>query len=995
MKKLLALVLALVMTLSLAVVGSNAAFKDAKDTTETYAEAVDVLSGMGVFNGYKNADGTYSFQPKGEITRAEVAAIVYRLYTADVTDAQASLYATYNKFNDMDGAAWAKGYIGYCGNAGLIKGYDAKTFGPSDKVTGYQALAMILRAVGYDAQGEFTGADWQLHVAQTAQQAGVLQNVKNVDLNAAATRELVAELLFRTAAEVPMVKYTPAFGYVANSIVGNQKTLGEQNFGLKLSTTVNADDWGRPANVWTYNTGNKKTTVVAKPVATYTAKVSECDIAKDLGITAAKKIEAAYIDGVSRSTNDKFVTSNQYASINPLAVNSYVGAQGRLTEVYNMGAAGYRLVEINTYLAKVTKAVAATTDKNGHTNDAYSTLDIYVNSTAGVLQPNATGIIAAKATISTLKAATAEFAKDTYVLVTVNAADKALGYVSTAAAAESAGVGAVTFYTSNSTTFTGDVKFDDADKLVLIGTAGAAKAIGGSWDALKDAYGNLIGLVPSAKNHLVVEAIEWKHDSTLRGGFAMADVVLADGSRQQNVTIAGVGVNKASCADSAVIETNYADVAAAKVSDRYQLNKGYYNHIFNYTIDSNGAYVLSGVNASAAGCKYAGTDLTTAVITKGQSTITNGLNTTVADNNTVFLVKDKTTGVYTTYVGKDNVPSMTRAAVCYLTGANGFISLAVVSDYDLANNNFVAYVTTANNAGVASIYGTAYDVYKLGETTATRVYQKTGATGAEVFNVTHGAGLYTFVVNDNQQIVSMTATLCHGVEGSTCAASYVGTVGTLAGDRVRVSDVSAANVFKTTAYSNFSFAADNNSYTLTAGAENKDFVYDADTKFIVATYDNRTGVKSAVLTEGSYANLDANDVVLAVYSTTPITVPGVTVANLYTAKYVYILKASTEDINVPTTAATMTLTKNPLNDTFTATLTQGTAALSGVKVYMTITTAAGTGSPVEMAYTSHPTATTWTYQAVPSIATIGSSYTITATAYMGSTVVATATFTVV
>ena len=235
MKKLLALVLALVMTLSLAVVGSNAAFKDAKDVNETYSEAVDVLSGMGVFNGYKNADGTYSFQPKGDITRAEVAAIVYRLYTADVTDKQASLYATYNKFSDMNGAAWAAGYIGYCANAGLIKGYDAKTFGPSDKVTGYQALAMILRAVGYDKNGEFTGADWQLHVAQYAQQLGVLKNVKNEDLNAPASRELVAELLFRTAAEVPTVTYTAALGYNSmSSIIGTTKndTLGKKNFGL-------------------------------------------------------------------------------------------------------------------------------------------------------------------------------------------------------------------------------------------------------------------------------------------------------------------------------------------------------------------------------------------------------------------------------------------------------------------------------------------------------------------------------------------------------------------------------------------------------------------------------------------------------------------------------------------------------------------------------------------------------------------------------------------
>ena len=75
MKKLLALVLALVMTLSLAVVGSNAAFKDAEKVNASYAEAVDVLSGMKVFQGYP--DG--SFQPEGSITRAEVAAIVYRL----------------------------------------------------------------------------------------------------------------------------------------------------------------------------------------------------------------------------------------------------------------------------------------------------------------------------------------------------------------------------------------------------------------------------------------------------------------------------------------------------------------------------------------------------------------------------------------------------------------------------------------------------------------------------------------------------------------------------------------------------------------------------------------------------------------------------------------------------------------------------------------------------------------------------------------------------
>ena len=247
MKKLLAMVLALVMTLSLAV-SANAAFKDADKVSADYSEAVAVLNGMGVFKGYE--DG--SFQPQGNITRAEVAAIVYRVYTADVKDAKASMYATYNKFSDMAGAGWAQGYIGYCANAALVKGYPNGTFQPSGKVTGYEVLAMILRAIGYDQNNEFTGADWALHVAQTAQQAGVLKNVKGVDLNAPATRELVAELLFRAIAVAPMVTYTAAFGYQTvsfdtkkdNKFFKENETLGHKNF---LLDSDDAEDiWGRP-----------------------------------------------------------------------------------------------------------------------------------------------------------------------------------------------------------------------------------------------------------------------------------------------------------------------------------------------------------------------------------------------------------------------------------------------------------------------------------------------------------------------------------------------------------------------------------------------------------------------------------------------------------------------------------------------------------------------------------------------------------------------------
>ena len=247
MKKLLAMVLALVMTLSLAV-SASAAFKDVKDIDETYAEAVEVLTGMKVFKGYE--DG--SFLPKNAITRAEVAAIVYRIYTTDVKDTYVKNYETYNKFADMAGAGWAKGYIGYCANAALVKGYPDGTFKPSGKVTGYEVLAMILRAVGYDQKGEFTGADWALHVAEIAEQNKILKNVKGVDLNAPATRELVSELLFQSI-NVPMVTYTAAFGYQnvnltadkKDSILAKNETLGSKNFELdRVTGYVTANDYG-------------------------------------------------------------------------------------------------------------------------------------------------------------------------------------------------------------------------------------------------------------------------------------------------------------------------------------------------------------------------------------------------------------------------------------------------------------------------------------------------------------------------------------------------------------------------------------------------------------------------------------------------------------------------------------------------------------------------------------------------------------------------------
>ena len=209
LKKILALALALVMTLSLMTVAN--AFNDDKDIDAKYDEAVTVLSNLKVFQGVN--DGS-NFAPKQTISRGEVAAIIYRIVTGDVSNTNIAQHAEYaaKTFADVKATDWDAGYIGYCANAQIIVG-DGTNFYPRQEVNGYQALAMILRAIGYDANKEFQGEGWEIRTASTAQQLGLLKNIGATSLNGAASREMVAEILFRTIAEAYVVKYTTAFGY--------------------------------------------------------------------------------------------------------------------------------------------------------------------------------------------------------------------------------------------------------------------------------------------------------------------------------------------------------------------------------------------------------------------------------------------------------------------------------------------------------------------------------------------------------------------------------------------------------------------------------------------------------------------------------------------------------------------------------------------------------------------------------------------------------------
>ena len=280
LKKILALVLALVMSFSLMATAN--AFTDDEKITDTYETAVTVLSGLKVFQGYD--DGT--FLPQGSITRAEVAAIIYRIVTGDVADTQVGIYADYNKFNDVKSTSWYAGYVNFCANAEYIKGYDAKTFGPNDPVTGYQALAMILRALGYDKNGEFTGTSWQVQTAAVGENRGITKNISAGTLGTAATREVVAEILFR-AILVDKVNYTPAFGYQLDDT-----SIGWDTFELEeISGIVVANEYADLYSTTSLKAGKTELNVDGESyMLDYATTLEDIGEARDAYVTEGKNV---------------------------------------------------------------------------------------------------------------------------------------------------------------------------------------------------------------------------------------------------------------------------------------------------------------------------------------------------------------------------------------------------------------------------------------------------------------------------------------------------------------------------------------------------------------------------------------------------------------------------------------------------------------------------------------------------------------------------------
>ena len=403
LKKFLALVLAMVMAFSLMLSASAtdiSKFEDQDKVTDEFVESVAVLTGLDVIKGDGDEDNP-SIRPQDEITRAEAAALVYRIVTGDINDAQVQLYSDYGKFSDVKSDDWFAGYVGYCQNAGIIKGTSPTTFSPYGKVTGYEVLAMILRAAGYGKNNEFTGSQWQVNVASLAKTKHISDSVTstlyNYTLNMNARREIVAELLFRGSL-IPQVTWSSALGYSEydQPLNGNRNaSLASEVFNLQV-TPWTYGTWGIPQFTWTATLNPSK----SRTVATLTADPSfefhegdkrECDVAEMLEITD----QDTYVLWVNASR-----VTNTYR-IKATDTVTRVGGWGRKVAIYleedmnkqypwhNIGdywtnADGGSVtvpdtfVMIDTYLAKVISTTDAVLDPAGHViTPARMVVDLY------------------------------------------------------------------------------------------------------------------------------------------------------------------------------------------------------------------------------------------------------------------------------------------------------------------------------------------------------------------------------------------------------------------------------------------------------------------------------------------------------------------------------------------------------------------------------------------------------------------------------------------
>ena len=657
MKKLLALVLALVMSMSLVTI-SNAAYSDKADID--LKEAVDVLSAVGVFEG---SDG--KFDPKANLTREQAAKLVAYLQLGQKS---ADALVGGNKFTDVAANRWSAGYVDYCATTGVVAGIGNGQFNPTGSLTALQFGKMLLVCLGYDADSEgLTGADWQINTSKLMTSAKLLKGLDSVKATEVIPREQAAQMMLN-ALKAPTVEYdtkgstitingavigiggskatyvtaTVAEDSTVKNIGKTQLTnsneytveLGEKLFSnLKLNST--ADAFMRPATKWTLK-AETIGTYADTPDLTYTAGTKIGTIYSDLGLSdgISKKNVTEYVDGVYAGAFAYDIVKGS---------KDKVGGNGVLLNVYyDDDAETITFVEVNTYIGKVTAAYPDTTTK-----DAY----VKIKNMDGYGCPGAGK-----------EFETESFKKNDVVAYTYSAKDGENSIQSMALAEKV--TGAMSTYTISGNVTVGGTKYD-ANKMSVSTVKDTVAAVdkGDDVTIYLDANGYVLYVDADAD---VKYAVVLNHKTGVGdlNDETKAKLLFTDGTTK---TV------KVALADRLTAETNFGTVLGANDNEVATLSQ---YDIVSYTIGTDDVYELTLVANARTTATASGA---TKLVSNGKNTFVNNIkdvnlttaaagnqNTNAADAETVFLVatlKDDGTTVKSTaaYKGFANVPTITLA----------------------------------------------------------------------------------------------------------------------------------------------------------------------------------------------------------------------------------------------------------------------------------------------------------------------------------------------
>ena len=767
MKKFLSLVLALVMTMSLVTVSAGAKdFTDSEDLSgEAYAEAVNVMSEMGIIDGYAGG----AFQPQGTLTRGAAAKIIACMMLGKTTAEALGTQAA--PFKDVPVGSTFAGYIAYCVESGLIDGYADGTFRPQGTLTGFAFLKMLLTALGYDSAIEgYTGPNWTVNVMGRATQIGLTDGNDEFVGNRAATRE-EACLYAVNALQATLVEYAdkgqeitvngtvittrPSVPtYITSSIAGAATSIDDTKDNTQNDYTVEfaeryqpdleldrtIDVFGRPAHTWTWK-GDEVGTYVDydKLVVEYTTEVSGKDLYDELGKSTVEDYDFTItIDGETESK----VLGDAYFTVKDLNKNNKdgVGATGDgvLTQVFEDTASkDVYIAVINTYLAKATDDYDEKKDEA--TFDVYG-LDKVSNTYVKTLTKNedkeSFDVSAEDIALA------ADVVENEVYLVTV-----ADGEVQTLAKAEVVSDSEITAFKLGSSVTVDGTKYNYADtaeydvEVLDQYTDNKVNLKDLTYNVYLDEYGYLIGvdLVETPNNYVFITGIDTAY-SNLSNKTLDASAIFIDGSM-----------------DVIEVKADKGDVPEAS-------NDALVNSWCTYTVDKNGVYTLTEVASKISDdddvAQYADTTYTKTIDKKNISLPGGGAadyNKVYGNDATVYLtasIKEIMTGSNRSDIIIDGVDSVTTG----IKNAN-----ITPWNEDGARKDAEGDIRTSKASGVAS---GVYTLYKengyiiaavvVGEDAAASknlVYAHTSDVEMESYDKTSDEWTWTRkVISDGQEV---------------------------------------------------------------------------------------------------------------------------------------------------------------------------------------------------------------------------------------------------